>query len=70
MKKLTIIQKEYINTVTEISAKSCKKYFDTCDTLLKKSSFISGIWVGLIAVGFDYDSVYDDEILEIWDKAE
>ena len=69
MKKLTKTEKVHINMMTEISAKSCKKNFDTCETIIKKSSFISGIWVGLIAAGFDFDSVYDDEISEIWDKA-
>ena len=69
MKKLTKVEKEHINMMTEINATSCKKNFDACDTIVKKSSFISGIWVGLIASGFDYDSAYDDEISEIWDKA-
>mgnify|MGYP005870083223 CR=1 FL=1 len=69
MRKLTKNEKEHINMMTEINARTCKKIFDTREIISKKSSFIDGIWVGLIATGFEFDDVYDDEISKIWDEA-
>ena len=69
MRKLTRNEKEHINIMTEINARTCKEIFDTCEIISKKSSFIDGIWVGLIAAGFEFDNMYDDEISKIWDKA-
>ena len=69
MRKLTKNEKEHINTMTEIKARTCKGIFDTYEIISKKSSFIDGIWVGLIAAGFEFDNVYDDEISKIWDEA-
>lgn len=65
MKKLTSSEKEHVRFMAKTNAKSIKTFFSEAEACSKLTSYIDGIWVGLIAAGFEYDEHFNDELFSI-----
>lgn len=69
MKKLTSSEKVFAVNCVRMRASACKKFYDGIDLWKMKHDHIAGIWTGFISAGFEFDSVFDDELIKAWDDA-
>lgn len=68
MKELNVnIEKSIIESITRYA--SANKLYDTTTEMILKSGFISGIWMGLISAGYNYNVEFSNIMYNAWDNA-
>lgn len=69
MKKLECDVKAFIINSIHRNVSVIKEYYSISELNMIKSEYISGIWLGLISLGYKIDEEFGVEMINAWDNA-